>query len=102
MNAGMHCRVATEFSTVVACSDFTGFSSDDFKRKVVKPSNRSNDSKSEINVTMWLISVHVRRVQGYIHCRYCVSEYTGKNRYVAVSDRNSVVYFERITEFDAP
>ena len=98
MNAGMHCRVAT----VVAFSDFTGFSSDDFKRKVVKLSNRSNDSKSEINVTMWLISVHVRWVQGYIHCRYCVSEYTGKNRYVAVLDRNSVAYFERITKFDAP
>ena len=25
----------------------------------------------------WLISAHAHRVQGYIHCRYCVSEYTG-------------------------
>ena len=73
MNTGMHCRVATEFSTVVSRSDFTGFSSDNFQRKVVKPSNRSYDSKSEINVTTWLISVHARLVQGYIHCRYCVS-----------------------------
>ena len=28
------------------------------------------------HVTTWLISAHARRVQGYIHCRYCVSEYT--------------------------
>ena len=33
-NAGMYCRVATGFSTVVSCSDFTGFFSDYFQRKV--------------------------------------------------------------------
>ena len=54
--------------TIVSCSDFTGFSSDYLKCKVVKPSNRSHDSKSEMNVTMWLISAHAHRVQGYIHC----------------------------------
>ena len=65
MNAGMHCRVATGFSTVVSCSDFTGFSSYYFQRKVVKPSNQSHDSIGN-HVTMWLISAHARRVQGYI------------------------------------
>ena len=31
---GMQCQVATGFSTVVSCSDFAGFSSDYFQRKV--------------------------------------------------------------------
>ena len=37
MNAaqcGMQCQVATGFFIVVSCSDFTGFSSDYFQRKV--------------------------------------------------------------------
>ena len=85
MNAGMHCQVATSLYLV---QDFTNFSSNYFQCKVgsfqTKLSvaiNGSHDSKSEINITTWLISAHVHQVKGYIHCRYCVSEYTGKNRY---------------------
>ena len=48
---------------------------------VVKQRNRLHNLKSEINVTTWLISAHAHWVQGYMHCRYRVSEYTGKNRY---------------------
>ena len=83
MNAGTQCRVATGFPTIVSCSDFTGFSSDYFQCKVgsfqTKLSvavNGSHDSKSEINVTTWLISAHARWANGDIHYRYCVSEYT--------------------------
>ena len=52
MNAGMHCKVATGFSTVVSCSDFTGFSYC-FQRKLVKPNNQSHDSKIGNHVTTW-------------------------------------------------
>ena len=34
MNAGLYGQVATGFSTIMACSDFTAFSSDYFQRKV--------------------------------------------------------------------
>ena len=70
MNAGMQCRVATSFSIVV--SDFTGFSSDYFQRKVCSFQTKlsvaimghmTQNQKSISVVTTWLISAHVCRAQ---------------------------------------
>ena len=95
MNAGTQCRVATGFSTIVSCSDFTGFSSDYFQHKIgsfqTKLSvavNESHDSKSEIKVTMWLISAHARWANGDIYCHYCVSEYTECDKHVQTDCKN--------------
>ena len=92
MNAGMQCRVATSFSTVVSRSDFAAFSSHYFQREVgsfqTKLSvviNGSCDSKLEINFCRnHMVDLHACTQAKGIYTVVIVSECTGY--YIKLND----------------